>query len=71
MLSWLSGRVHSSRNCVKVLLEYKVDPSLLSGICVNIGDKYIDLSAGHVSARSTSAVSLAPLCHVSRCATSA
>jgi hypothetical protein len=30
----------------QVLLEYKVDPSLLSGICVNIGDKYIDLSAG-------------------------
>jgi hypothetical protein len=31
---------------LQVLLEYKVDPSLLSGICVNIGDKYIDLSAG-------------------------
>jgi hypothetical protein len=35
---------------VKVLLEYKVDPSLLSGICVNIGDKYIDLSAGGCTA---------------------
>ena len=31
---------------LQVLLEFKVDPSLLSGICVNIGDKYIDLSAG-------------------------
>jgi hypothetical protein len=34
------------RDVLQVLLEYKVDPSLLSGICVNIGDKYIDLSAG-------------------------
>ncbi len=31
---------------LQVLLEFKVDPSLLSGICVNSGDKYIDLSAG-------------------------